>query len=395
MSQINRVPLWRKLKNPTFSPWDFYRYISKREEYSFIFENTGDGRYSYVGICPHETLHIKEDKKKEDPMAAIRHWMGHDQGPDKNVNLPEDFPEWFGGAVGYLSYDFVRSYEWLPRKAEDDLQLPDVYLMKIEEVFAFDEKEKELYFIVHIGEECRLKDRQQGEQRLNQMEEWYRSCKTIAPELNRKGKGTYLDKLSLSLKQKEFETAVEKIQDYIAAGDVFQVNLSLRQNKETILTDEEIYDELRKMNPSPYMGLFHFPEFQLISASPELLLRVNKQEVSTRPIAGTRKRGKTKAEDERLEAELIETEKENAEHIMLVDLERNDMGKVCEYGSVHVNEWMAVEKYSHVMHLVSHVVGELKEDKDLYDALVALFPGGRLLGHQRFGPWKLLRNWNL
>lgn len=382
MDQIkNRTPMWGKLENRTFSPWDFYRYMSKREQYSFIFENTGDGRFSYVGTGPHETLHIKEEKPMEDPMEAIRNWMGHNQGIDQYVsNLPVDFPEWTGGAVGFLSYDFVRTYERLPRKAKDDLQLPDVYLMKIEELFAFDEKNKDLYFIVHVGEDCRLKNQQQGEQRLKEMEEWYRSCKPVDPELYARGDVKGPSSIERSFQQREFETAVKKIQDYIRSGDVFQVNLSLRQSKETLLTDQEIYDELRIMNPSPYMGLLHFPEFQLISASPELLLRVNKQEVSTRPIAGTRKRGKTRQEDQQLEAELIETEKENAEHIMLVDLERNDMGKVCEYGSVHVNEWMVVERYSHVMHLVSHVVGELSKDKDVYDALVALFPGGTITG---------------
>jgi para-aminobenzoate synthetase component 1 len=184
----------------------------------------------------------------------------------------------------------------------------------------------------------------------------------------------------VSFAKDQFEQAVRRVQEYIAQGDVFQVNLSVRQSKPIHVEADEVYDVLRRLNPSPYMGYLHFPEFQLVSGSPELLVKVKGGEVSTRPIAGTRPRGKNDAEDEALARELIENEKERAEHVMLVDLERNDLGRVCRYGTVEVSEWMVVEKYSHVMHIVSHVKGMLADGKDAFDAVAAAFPGGTITG---------------
>ncbi|MCK9905333.1 anthranilate synthase component I family protein, partial [Frankia sp. Cpl3] len=184
----------------------------------------------------------------------------------------------------------------------------------------------------------------------------------------------------VSFGKAEFEQAVRRVQAYIAQGDVFQVNLSVRQSKPVQVKAPDVYEVLRRLNPSPYMGYLHFPEFQLVSASPELLVKVKDDEVSTRPIAGTRPRGQSETEDAQLARELIENEKERAEHVMLVDLERNDLGRVCRYGSVEVSEFMVVEKYSHVMHIVSHVKGILADAKDGYDAVAAAFPGGTITG---------------
>jgi para-aminobenzoate synthetase component 1 len=184
----------------------------------------------------------------------------------------------------------------------------------------------------------------------------------------------------VSFAREQFEEAVRRVQAYIAQGDVFQVNLSVRQSKPMRVAAADVYGVLRKLNPSPYMGYLHFPEFQLVSGSPELLIKVKGGAVSTRPIAGTRPRGQNDAEDEALVRELVENEKERAEHVMLVDLERNDLGRVCRYGSVRVSEFMVVEKYSHVMHIVSHVEGELAEGKDAFDAVAAAFPGGTITG---------------
>ncbi len=184
----------------------------------------------------------------------------------------------------------------------------------------------------------------------------------------------------VSFAKAEFEQAVERVQAYIAQGDVFQVNLSVRQTKPIEVGADEVYSVLRKLNPSPYMGYLHFSDFQLVSGSPELLVKVKERHVSTRPIAGTRPRGKTEEEDLALAGELINNEKERAEHVMLVDLERNDLGRVCRYGSVEVSELMVIERYSHVMHIVSHVKGELADGKDAYDAIEAAFPGGTITG---------------
>ncbi|HBI02534.1 MAG TPA: aminodeoxychorismate synthase component I [Paenibacillaceae bacterium] len=378
MMETNRRMIWKKCSRGNVEAWDLYLNIKHDNLFSFIFENTGNGRYSYVSCTNREILRIEKDEK-EDPMEMIRKWLINEEY--KNLKgVPENFPEWTGGAAGYFSYDFIRFYESIPLHAEDDLGLPYVYMMKVEEVFAFDMYENQVYFIVNYGEGCKIKNSEEANWRVLEMEQVLKGCTPGIPRSN-----SYLHKkgneeFSFSLNQHEFKEAVRKIREYIAAGDVFQVNLSLRQNRTTFLTDEEIYHELRLLNPSPYMGLFHFPEFQLISASPELLLRVKDGKVSTRPIAGTRKRGQNEQEDLELELELIETEKENAEHIMLVDLERNDLGKVCEFGSVKVDEWMVIEKYSHVMHLVSNVVGQLREGFDGLDALMGVFPGGTITG---------------
>ncbi|MNB67002.1 Aminodeoxychorismate synthase component 1 [compost metagenome] len=185
---------------------------------------------------------------------------------------------------------------------------------------------------------------------------------------------------SSAFTQEKFQQAVQAIQDYIRQGDVFQVNLSLRQEAPLSSSPEEVYEWLRRLNPSPYMGLLRSPGFALSSASPELLVKLHGDEVSARPIAGTRRRGHTPAEDDAMEAELRGSEKERAEHIMLVDLERNDIGRVAAYGTVHVPELMTVERYSHVMHLVSQVNGRLADGKDAYDVIAALFPGGTITG---------------
>jgi para-aminobenzoate synthetase component 1 len=177
-----------------------------------------------------------------------------------------------------------------------------------------------------------------------------------------------------------FAEAIIKVQDYIRSGDAFQVNLSVRQSAKLNTEPLHIYEKLREINPSPYMSYFHTPDFQLVSASPELLVKKKGKEISTRPIAGTRSRGKDDVEDARLAKALIENEKERAEHIMLVDLERNDLGRVCQYGTVEVDELMVIEKYSHVMHIVSNVRGILAKEKDVYDIIRATFPGGTITG---------------
>lgn len=188
------------------------------------------------------------------------------------------------------------------------------------------------------------------------------------------------DELQVSMDEAKFIEAVEKVQQYISQGDVFQVNLSVRQSKPIETEAIEVYRQLRKLNPSPYMGYLHTEDFQLVSGSPELLAKVKGSEVSTRPIAGTRSRGRTDEEDLQLANELINNEKERAEHVMLVDLERNDLGRVCKYGTVEVNEFMVIEKYSHVMHIVSNVRGELAEGETWFDVVNATFPGGTITG---------------
>ncbi|WP_252361616.1 anthranilate synthase component I family protein, partial [Paenibacillus terrae] len=180
--------------------------------------------------------------------------------------------------------------------------------------------------------------------------------------------------------QKDFEHAVKRVQEYIAQGDVFQVNLSIRQQRTLVAQPEDIYEWLRLLNPSPYMGLLRMPDLRIVSSSPELLVKLEDGRVSARPIAGTRRRGLTPEEDTAMAAELLSSEKERAEHIMLVDLERNDIGRIAEYGTVHVPELLTVEYYSHVMHLVSQVEGKLAAGRTALDVIAATFPGGTITG---------------
>ncbi|WCK54647.1 anthranilate synthase component I family protein [Aneurinibacillus sp. Ricciae_BoGa-3] len=387
-----RVPVWEKVSSSSVDPWSLYVRITRGQPYGFIMESGRSGRYTYVGTNPGQTIQIKNNQvkvsgmpaytSKQDPMAIIREWMDHPSSPHSSELAGFSLPDWAGGAIGYLSYDMVKYYEAIPIKAKDDLELPDVYLMMADELYAFDQLTGDIYLIVYVGENARLSGFEEGAQRIAYMEQMLKEAiSDFDSQLAEQAVDSTAERLiEKSFDQPEFEEAVRKIQEYIASGDVFQVNLSVRQAKTMDVSAEQVYSILRRINPSPYMGLLRFPEFQLVSASPELLIQVKSNSLSTRPIAGTRPRGKDGEEDNLLVAELLENEKEAAEHIMLVDLERNDIGRVSKYGSVEVNELMVVEKYSHVMHIVSNVIGELADGKDMYDAIISTFPGGTITG---------------
>lgn len=396
LGRYERVPLWQSIEWSDQDPWHLYQRIAAEVDYAFILESGRNGRYTYVGADPTASLLYKNGQVREgsgalspvmaDPMATVRRWMGHHFSPKADETGEAGLPEWSGGSIGYISYDTGRYYEELPRSTTDDLQLPDIYLMLVEQLYVFDHEQRKVFIIVHVGERAALYTLEEGHERLIEMTNDLAAAlrtpesASYSTHAEEESGDAYLQGLRTSYNQQEFEEAVRRVQEYIAAGDVFQVNLSVRQTKNTNLEAEAIYEVLRSINPSPYMGLLRFPEFQLVSASPELLIRVKGNQLSTRPIAGTRRRGRTEAEDIALVHELLDNEKEVAEHIMLVDLERNDLGRVSQYGSVKVDELMVVEKYSHVMHIVSNVTGLLAEDKDMYDAIIAAFPGGTITG---------------
>ncbi|OXM14595.1 anthranilate synthase component I family protein [Paenibacillus herberti] len=366
-----------------------------------------------------------------DPLEAVRHWMEGWRGPRIAGG-----PKWTGGSAGFWSYDVARSIERLPELAEDDLRLPDYLFLRLDEVWIYDRQEACLYAAVHRAVDSQhmsshrslgavrgaeaLDPTEAGEQQsslpleassklsaakelydaaaeraqemLREWADWAEAAEANGLTASRRGllersEATGVlpfpdvpENVSSPFQQEQYQAAVSAIREYIAAGDVFQVNLSLRQQKDTDSSPEELYEWLRLINPSPYMGLLRAPDFQLVSASPELLVEMSDGKLYTRPIAGTRRRGRTTEEDASLERELRENEKETAEHIMLVDLERNDLGRVSRYGSVRVEELMVVERYSHVMHLVSQVNGELADGLDAYDVIRAVFPGGTITG---------------
>ncbi|GIN59798.1 aminodeoxychorismate synthase, component I [Lederbergia ruris] len=374
MNQTNL--LYEKIPYSIDRFFNTYTSLTVDSTHHVLLESGRSGRYSIAGIQPFaiiqgedQTLKVEQAGKTRivegKPLAELEKWM-------KSFSFsPEPgLPDFQGGAIGYISYDYSQSIEELPNLAEDDLQLPLLYFLIFDEWAVYDHEDECLWLMVY--------NRAESEKKLARLKQsWLSSpCR----EEKHFEKIDIDKKLCVSFTEAEFVAAVQKIQAYIREGDVFQVNLAVRQSRQIGIPPIAIYKELRKLNPSPYMGYLHTPDFQIVSGSPELLIQKSGQHVSTRPIAGTRPRGRDDNEDQALANELIENEKERAEHIMLVDLERNDLGRVCEYGSVHVDEFMIVEKYSHVMHIVSHVSGQLAEEKTVCDLVEAMFPGGTITG---------------
>ncbi|WP_227939091.1 aminodeoxychorismate synthase, component I [Alkalihalobacillus deserti] len=360
----------------------FSRYVKLAADHvqHVLLESGRDGRYSIMGLEPFAIVKGKADRLTVEMDGETEIKNGPLLDSLKEILAPyylptiKELPPFQGGAIGYFSYDIVREIEKLPNEASDDLELPELYFMLFNDVFVYDHLEKEMWVISHGQQDAY----EVLEKRVaHYVEEWKKVVHSSP--IQRKPSRKPAEKTA-SLSEEAFCDAVEKIKSYIAAGDVFQVNLSVRQSQELTADPLHVYEILRELNPSPYMSYFHTPDFQFVSASPELLVKKNGEELSTRPIAGTRSRGKNEKEDQQLADSLIHNEKERAEHVMLVDLERNDLGRVSIYGSVEVDELMVIEKYSHVMHIVSNVKGTLAKGNDLYDVIRATFPGGTITG---------------
>lgn len=390
MKNINRIAIGEKesLSSQSTDWFQTYAYLAKKESHHVLLESGRGGRYSIIGLAPwaiikgkNEYLAIETEQGTESYhgplLPSLRTWFA-----SYSLDTNPDLPDFQGGLIGQLSYDLVREIEALPEEANDDLETDDLFLLAFDEIIVIDHLDKEIWFIVVVPKE----DLDHASKKIEVMRERWKN----AGNQVKAGSGMqweYKEKMSSaeeefirSIPVDEFKDAVEKTKGYIAAGDVFQVNLSVRESRKLNTDPLHVYDCLRRINPSPYMGYMHSPDLQYVSASPELLVKVKGDEVSTRPIAGTRSRGKTADEDEKLVETLINNEKERAEHIMLVDLERNDLGRVCRYGSVEVDELMVIEKYSHVMHIVSNVKGIKVENLDAFDVIAATFPGGTITG---------------
>lgn len=357
-----------------------YKELAKDRSHHVVLESGRGGRYDIIGLDPWavlegkgEVLSIEHDDEKVLIMGplldSMKEWMSN------YITVADDsLPDFQGGAIGFFSYDLIRQIEEIPNISEDDLDTYDLYFLLFNDVFVYDQIQERFWIITHYldGQEEVAKKRLVELERIwfSPVNERIWDCKNVEK----------LDDWKTSFSEESFKGAVRKIQDYIANGDVFQVNLSVRQEKKLQTEPLHIYEKLRQINPSPYMCYFETPEIQLVSGSPELLVKKQGTDISTRPIAGTRSRGKSEEEDYQLAKALIENEKEKAEHVMLVDLERNDLGKVSQYGTVEVNELMVIEKYSHVMHIVSNVKGKLDPKYDVYDVIRAAFPGGTITG---------------
>lgn len=386
-------PLILTMDGRSESPLDLYVKIASRSQPSFLLESgaslSGESRYSFLGCSPIATIAndgTAMHGPMKDPFAALRQAI---TGP--RIERTPELPPFFGGAVGYFSYDFVRHFERLPSMALKDLPIPDLHFALFDLVAAIDHKTNRIQLLY-----CPPMDRFLGEARdklyregLDRLAEWEaRLTSTTAPEQTL----CSIDPISFTPQQTrdEYLDRVARCQKYIAAGDIYQANLShrfsiqippqYRTGAERLRYEQALYRQLRMVNPSPFSGILHFDNLSLISSSPERLVRLEGRRADTRPIAGTRPRGFSEADDRRLVRELLANEKERAEHLMLVDLERNDLGRVCAFGSVHVDQFMAVEQYSHVSHIVSNISGTLRPDATPIDLIRATFPGGTITG---------------
>ncbi|WP_407701295.1 aminodeoxychorismate synthase, component I [Tumebacillus algifaecis] len=376
------MPVVRTYNGVTLDTSEIYERVGWQGPHHFLLESGKMGDYSFVGGAPFATLTAKNgqahfihgERQEElfgDPLEILREKMAQFRAP-----YIEGLPKFRGGAVGFLSYDTARSIERLPQLSTDDLGTPDLYFVFVDKLCVIDHRNGLLHLIAHadLQEEDGLV---QADADLDVMEQQLFHGSSQVPAFPaRMAQADW----QFSFSKAAFEAAVVRIQEYIGQGDVFQVNLSVRQGRTLGAAPYEIYKHLREINPSPFSSYLHFPELQIVSCSPELLVNVLQGECNTRPIAGTRPRTGDSELDRQAVEELRSNEKENAEHIMLVDLERNDLGRVCRYGSVEVNELMVVEEYSHVFHLVSNVRGQLGAGQDAFDVIRATFPGGTITG---------------
>ena len=309
---------------------------------------------------------------------------------DSTMSSRHDLPPFYGGAVGYLSYDWARSLETIPSLATDDVGLPDLQFAFMDLVVAVDHQRHRLYLIFcpplsRFQAEPREKLYREGVDRLAELEARLTIPADPIPHLE----GAHHMLFTPDQSRASYTDRVRRCQEYIAAGDIYQANVSHRftldggATVQSLLNDSVSslrYQQLRAVNPSPFAGLLCFENVCLVSSSPERLISLRGRQAETRPLAGTRPRGRTPHEDRRLISELLGNEKERAEHVMLVDLERNDLGRVCDYGSVKVTDFMATEQYSHVSHIVSNVSGTLRQGITRFDLIKAVFPGGTITG---------------
>ncbi len=387
-----------EMENIKASPISLFRKMCKGSKcYLLESAETIDkwGRYSYIGRKPFievkgrgSEISIYKDnlitQKKGNPLNIIK-----DLIKDYEMPFIEDMPDFIGGAVGYIGYDIIRNYEELGRVNFDDIKMPDLHLLFMEEIIIYDHLKEKVIAIVNLPISSDKKNIYQGA--LNRLEGIRDEILNDESSLEyQKTPQPKVFNYTSNETKEEFMEKVLRAKKYIEEGDIFQVVLSQRLEVETDISPLNVYQTLRSLNPSPYMFYINFIEYHLVGSSPEMLAKVKNREIETCPIAGTRPRGKTTKEDEKLAEELLKDTKEQAEHLMLVDLARNDIGKVSEFGTVKLTNYMEVQKYSHVMHIVSNVVGSLKEDYDMFDALISSLPAGTVSGAPKIRAMKII-----
>lgn len=368
--------------------------LTQARKNSFLLESVSGGeikgRYSIIGMNPdliwkcqngkaqinHQVLQNKTDFQNQatDPLDSLRKLIAQSQ-----IELPNDLPPMAAGLFGYLGYDMIRHVEHLPNVNFDPLNLPDAIMIRPSVIVIVDGVKGEITIISPAWTNSKISAKQAYTQACERV-------KTTINDLNRPANMQSFDQNATigmpqsNMTKDAYLNIVSKAKDYIKSGDIFQVVPSQRWASKFELPPFSLYRALRRTNPSPYMFYFNFGDFQLIGASPEILVKLEERKITIRPIAGTRPRGKTPKHDRELEIDLINDKKELAEHLMLLDLGRNDVGRVAKIGTVNPNEQFTIERYSHVMHIVSNVIGELKDDQDALSALLAGLPAGTVSG---------------
>jgi anthranilate synthase component 1 len=381
------LPLVRAMRNTKeLSPTDVYNLLRENDGYSFLLESAELGekiaRYSFLGKDPEKIITIKggkvrengEEIESENPLSYLANLQAH-----YNV-LSNRLPKFFGGLLGYFSYDMVRYFEDIGDLGKDELGQNDAQFMFVKNLIAFDHWRDEILLISNLlleKEGDLEKEYEAALVQLNELEDIVHNVKKTKIKAKKSIKPL---EAKSNLTKEEFESAVARAKNHIEAGDIFQVVLSQRFEVKGGFDPLDVYLKLKEINPSPYMYLLDFEKTKIIGSSPEILVKVDGRTVTLRPIAGTRPRGKDIVEDEILAREMVNDAKERAEHVMLVDLGRNDVGKVSQFGSVEVTEFFGIEKYSHVQHIISNVQGELKDELSSFDALEGSFPAGTVSG---------------
>jgi len=382
MEEFNVTPVYIEI--PEEDPERTYDAV--RGVNSYLLESCEGGekiaRYSFIGFNPAAKatyrnnkpgleIYDKELKKlvleESNPVDAIKGLLTQFR------QIPANTPRFFGGLVGYFSYDINRYFNQLEGDTRDDLKHPDCEFILTKNNIIFDHIYKKTYLLRQ--QFTNTIDGREAMEDLRDIEDTIRNHR-----INEQEEGEEVGEASSNMSRQQYTEAVERIKEYIRAGDIFQAVLSQRLTADYRGDEFRVYQRLKEINPSPYMYILDLGERRIVGSSPEMLVRVEERRVETYPIAGTRPRGGTPKEDERLGRELLGDEKERAEHVMLVDLGRNDLGRVSRYGSVKVNRFMEVEKYSHVQHIISEVGGELGESEDSFSALKSVFPAGTVSG---------------
>ncbi|MFH0860331.1 MAG: anthranilate synthase component I [Candidatus Altiarchaeota archaeon] len=371
----------RRIRSAELDP--LYVYSQFKGKNTYILESVEGGekvaRYSIIGLNPKLRLRIKEGKA--DCKTDLKLKLGREKNPlntlrkvSHSFSLKEGTKTRFtGGLVGYFSYDMVRYAYDIGDSAEDDLHHPDCEYVMAGNNIIFDHVKKEIHVTANvIGDD---------DSTLGKMDDAYETILNLplGKKVYERPSSRKIDFQS-NMTEHEYKESVKSAKEYIKAGDIFQVVLSQRLSAEYDEDPLRAYSFLKRINPSPYMYFLDFGDRKVAGSSPEMLARVEDGRVWTHPIAGTRPRGKTIREDQKLEREMLKDRKERAEHLMLVDLGRNDVGRVADFGTVNVKRFMKVEKYSHVQHIVSEVMGEMRDDRDEFDALISIFPAGTVSG---------------